>query len=143
VSDTVRVGLLGCGNVGAAVIRLLHDHADDISLRAGCRLEVSRVAVRDLSRERDVPLDPSRFTDDPRAVVRADDVDVVCELMGGIEPARELVLAAFERGKPVVTANKELLATRGRELFDLADSKGLDLYFEASVAGGIPLIRPL
>jgi homoserine dehydrogenase len=143
VSETVRVGLLGCGTVGSAVVRLLHEHADDIALRAGCRVVVTRVAVRDAARARDVPLDVSRFTEDPREVVESDEVDIVCELMGGVEPARELVLTAFARGKPVVTANKELLASKGRELFDAADSKGLDLYFEASVGGGIPLIRPL
>lgn len=139
----MRVGLLGCGNVGAAVVRLLDEHADDIARRAGCRLEVARVAVRDPARVREVPLDPSRFTADPQAVVEDPDVDIVCELIGGSEPAGSLILAAFERDKPVVTANKELLATRGRELFDASDAKGLDLYFEAAVGGGIPLIRPL
>ena len=139
----VRVGLLGCGTVGSAVLRLLHDHADDIELRAGCRVEVARAAVREPGRPRDVPLDPGRFTADPASVVDDPEVQVVCELMGGVEPARSLLLRAFERGKPVVTANKELLARRGRELFDAADARGLDLYFEAAVGGGIPLIRPL
>ena len=143
IGGTLRVGLLGCGNVGAAVVRLLDAHADDIARRAGCRLEVARVAVRDPSKVRDVALDRSRFTEDATAVVEDPDVDIVCELIGGLEPAGSLVLAAFERGKPVVTANKELLATRGRELFDASDAKGLDLYFEAAVGGGIPLIRPL
>lgn len=143
VSDVVRVGLLGCGTVGSAVIRLLDEHADEIALRAGCRVEVVRVAVRDLSKAREVPLSPDRFTDDAEAMVADPEVDVVCELMGGVEPARELLLAALASGKPVVSANKELLANRGRELFDLADAKGLDLYFEAAVGGGIPLIRPL
>ena len=139
----MRVGLLGCGNVGAAVIRLLDEHAADIARRAGCRLEVARVAVRDPSRARDVPLDPARITGDPMAVVEDPEVDIVCELIGGSEPAGSLILAAFERDKPVVTANKELLATRGRELFDASDARGLDLYFEAAVGGGSPLIRPL
>ncbi len=140
---TVRVGLLGCGTVGAAVARLLHERAEDIARRVDCRLEVARVAVRDPGRPRDVPLDPSRFTADPFQVVRDPGVDVVCEVMGGLEPAGSLLLEAFAQGKPVVTANKELLATRGRELFDAADGRGLDLYFEAAVGGGIPLIRPL
>ena len=140
---TLRVGLLGCGTVGSALVRLLDEHAGDIARRAGCRLEVGRVAVRDPSRSRDVPLDPSRFAADPMAVVDDPDVDIVCEVMGGSEPAGSLILSAFDRGKPVVTANKELLANRGRELFDAADAKGLDLYFEAAVGGGIPLIRPL
>ena len=143
MSDVVRVGMLGCGTVGAAVIRLLHDHEAEIALRTDTRLEVTRVAVRDPSAPRDVPLDPSRFTADPGEVVSDPEVDVVCELMGGTDPALELVLAAIDHGKPVVTANKELLAAHGRELFDRADAKGVDLTFEAAVAGGIPLIRPL
>jgi homoserine dehydrogenase len=140
---TLRVGLLGCGTVGTAVTRLLHDHREDIARRAGCRLEVSKVAVRDPSKRRDVPVHPSAFTADPMEVVDDPDVDIVCELMGGSEPAGSLILAAFDRDKPVVTANKELLSTRGRELFDASDTKGLDLYFEAAVGGGIPLVRPL
>ena len=139
----LRVGMLGCGTVGAAVVRLLDSHRDDIERRAGCRLQVHRVAIRDLAKARDVPLPPEAFVDDPMAVIEDPDVDIVCELIGGLEPAGSLVLAAFERDKPVVTANKELLANRGRELFDTSDDKGLDLYFEASVGGGIPLIRPL
>jgi len=139
----LRVGMLGCGTVGAAVVRLLESHRDDIERRAGCRLEVRKVAVRDPAKARDVPLPPSAFVDDPIAVVEDPDVDIVCELIGGLEPAGALVLAAFDRDKPVVTANKELLATRGRGLFDASDAKGLDLYFEAAVGGGIPLIRPL
>jgi homoserine dehydrogenase len=144
VSDrTLKIGLLGCGTVGAAVARLLREHGEDIERRAGCRLEVGRVAVRDLAKLRDVPLDPSVFTDDPMDVTDDPAVDIVCELIGGSEPAGSLILAAFDRDKPVVTANKELLSTRGRELFDASDAKGLDLYFEAAVGGGIPLIRPL
>jgi len=139
----LRVGMLGCGTVGAAVVRLLDAHRDDIERRAGCRLEVHTVAVRDPAKTRDVPLPSEAFFDEPMAVVEDPDVDIVCELIGGLEPAGSLVLAAFERDKPVVTANKELLAHRGRELFDASDHKGLDLYFEASVGGAIPLIRPL
>ena len=139
----IRLGLLGCGNVGAAVIRVLDAHREDIATRAGCRLEVTRVAVRDAGRERGVPLPPSVFTADGISIVDDPDIDIVCELLGGIEPARSLVLRAFDHAKPVVTANKELLATHGRELFDASDAAALDLYFEASVGGGIPLIRPL
>lgn len=140
---TLRVGLLGCGTVGSAVIRLLDAHADDITVRAGCRISVARVAVRDARLDRDVPLEPSAFTDDPAAVVDDPEIDIVCEVLGGVEPARTLILRAFANGKSVVTANKELLANHGQELFEAADAAGQDLYFEASVAGGIPLIRPL
>ncbi|MEA2551658.1 MAG: homoserine dehydrogenase [Actinomycetota bacterium] len=139
----VRVGLLGCGTVGAAVVRMLASHGDDIAQRTGCRLVVTRIAVRDLSVDRGLDLSPNVFTQDPAAVVEGADVDVVCELIGGIEPARDLILRALTAGKPVVTANKELLATDGKSVFLAADAAGLDLAFEAAVAGGIPLIRPL
>jgi homoserine dehydrogenase len=137
------VGLLGCGNVGAAVIRLLHDHADDIAMRAGCRVEIARVAVRDLDRDRGVPVPRDAFTTDGVSIVDDPSIDAVCELLGGIEPARALILRAFANGKSVVTANKELLATDGQSLFEAADVAERDLYFEAAVAGGIPLIRPM
>ena len=139
----VRVGLLGAGTVGSALIRLLHERVDDIALRAGVRVEITRVAVRDPSKARDVPLPSETFVDDPTLVVDDPGTDIVVELIGGTEPARTLLLQAFANGKPVVTGNKELLATHGGELFDAADAAGLDLAFEAAVAGGIPLIRPL
>jgi homoserine dehydrogenase len=141
--ETVRVGLLGCGHVGAPLVRLIEDNADLIEQRAGVHLEVSRVAVRNLARERDVPLPASRFTNDAEAVVADPDVDIVVEVIGGVEPARTLVTEALKSGKPVVTANKELLANVGKELFETAEGAGVDLLFEASVAGGIPLMRPL
>jgi homoserine dehydrogenase len=147
MSDTtgrvVRVGVLGAGNVGAALIRLLHERAEDIALRSGVRIEVTRVAVRDPAKVRDVPIASDAFVDDPLLVVDDPGTDIVVELIGGVEPARSLVLHALANGKPVVTGNKELLATHGGELFDAADAAGLDLAFEAAVAGGIPLIRPL
>ena len=139
----LRVGLIGCGTVGAAVVRLLDEHREDVARRAGGALEVVRVAVRDPGRDRGVALPKDAFTDDPMAVATASDVDLVCELMGGIEPARALVLAALGAGRPVVTANKELVASHGEELFHAADAAGRDLLFEAAVGGGIPLIRPL
>jgi len=141
--DVVRVGLLGCGNVGAALVGLLRSNADLIRARAGVGIEVTRVAVRNVARERSVELPPGVITRDAEAVVADPEVDVVVEVIGGVEPARSLILAALERGKPVVTANKELLANVGKELFEAAESAGVDMLFEASVAGGIPLIRPL
>jgi homoserine dehydrogenase len=139
----IRVGMLGCGTVGSAVVRMLDEHADDIAMRAGCRVEVTRVAVRDPARDRGVALPAGVFTTDGGAVVDDPDVDVVCELLGGLEPARGLLLRAFDAGKPVVTANKELLANAGKDLFDAADAADRDLFFEAAVAGGVPLIRSL
>jgi homoserine dehydrogenase len=139
----VRIGMLGCGTVGSAVARMLSEHADDIERRAGVRLRVSRVAVRDPGRERDVPLPADAFTSDGASVAVDPHIDVVLELLGGLEPARALLLRALGAGKPVVTANKELLAAAGKQLFETADSAGRDLRFEAAVAGGIPLIAPL
>ena len=142
-ASELRIGMLGCGTVGSAVARLLADHGDDIERRAGVRLRIARVAVRDVDAPRDVPVPADAFTTDAASVATDPDVDIVLELIGGVDPARELLLAAFAAGKPVVTANKELLASVGKELFDAADAAGRDLRFEAAVAGGIPLIAPL
>jgi homoserine dehydrogenase len=142
-STTVRIGLLGCGNVGGALIPLVERQADVIEARTGLRLEISRVAVRNLARDRGVTLADGVLTRDAMSVVTDPDIDLVVEVIGGIEPARELITAALRSGKPVVTGNKELLANVGAELFEIADESGVDLLFEAAVAGGIPLIRPL
>jgi homoserine dehydrogenase len=143
MQEQVRIGLLGCGNVGGALVRLVHEHADVIEARAGVPLAVTRVAVRDATKDRGLPLPARCFTDDAAAVVGDPDVDVVVEVIGGVEPARTLIVEALMAGKPVVTANKELLAVHGRELFETAEGAGVDLLFEASVGGGIPLMRPL
>jgi homoserine dehydrogenase len=139
----VKVGVLGCGNVGAALVQLVAARGDEIAARTGVRLEVTRVAVRSLSRTRSIDLPDDVLTRDAAAVVKDPDVDVVVEVIGGIEPARELILDALAAGKPVITANKELLANHGAELFAAASAGGVDLLFEAAVAGGIPIMRPL
>ena len=141
--SVVRVGLLGCGNVGAALVNLIEVRGAEIAARTGVRIELTQVAVRSLSRKRPVHIDESLLTTEAAEVVASDDVDVVVEVIGGIEPARELILAALAAGKPVVTANKELLANHGAELFEAASAGGVDLLFEAAVAGGIPILRPL
>jgi homoserine dehydrogenase len=143
VSAHVRIGVLGCGNVGGAFVGLVADQAKEIEARTGVRLEVTRIAVRNLSRDRDVELAPGVLTHDAHGVVADPEVDLVVEVIGGIEPARELITEALASGKPVITANKELLANVGVELFNAADSAGVDLLFEAAVAGGIPLVRSL
>lgn len=142
-SPTVRVGVLGCGIVGGSLVQLLLEHGDSIAARTGMRLELTRIAVRNTAKERQVALPPGLLTHDTESVATADDVDVVVETIGGIEPARSVILAALKAGKPVVTANKELLANVGAELFEAAATAGVDLLFEAAVGGGIPLIRPL
>ena len=143
MTETVRVGLLGCGNVGAQLARLVGEQAEEIEARTGVHLELAAIAVRSISKDRAVELPDGLLTTDAAAVVADPQVDVIVEVIGGIEPARSLVLAALEAKKPVVTGNKELLANHGAELFAAADGAGVDLLFEAAVAGGIPLIRPL
>jgi homoserine dehydrogenase len=138
---TVRIGLLGVGTVGQAVARALIERRDVLSRAAGANLVLQRAAVRDLSRPR--PLSREQLTTDPLAIVRADDVDLVIELFGGEEPARALIAAALERGRPVITANKRVLAWHGPQLAALSVSRGAELRYEAAVGGGIPLIAPL
>lgn len=139
----IRIGLLGCGNVGAPLVELIARQRDDIAARLGLDLDVVRIAVRSTVKDRGSVVPTRLLTTDAMAVVTADDVDVVVEVIGGIEPARELILEALKSGKPVVTANKELLANHGSELFAASDLAQRDLQFEAAVAGGIPIIRPL
>jgi homoserine dehydrogenase len=143
MEDRVRVGVLGCGHVGSALVRLVHENAEVIEARAGVPLEITRIGVRDVGRDRGLPVPARTFTADPASVAGDPDVDIVVEVMGGIEPARTLIVEALLGGKPVVTANKELIAAHGRELFETAEGAGVDILFEASVGGGIPLIRPL
>jgi homoserine dehydrogenase len=142
-STRLRVGLLGCGNVGGALASLLVEDHNRIAARTGLSLELAAVAVRSPSRERVVTVADGLLTTDAHAVVVDPTIDIVVEVIGGIEPARTLILAALKSGKPVITANKELLANCGPELFEAAATAGVDLLFEAAVAGAIPLIRPL
>jgi homoserine dehydrogenase len=139
----LRVALLGCGVVGSQVVRLLREQADDLAARVGAPLELAGVAVRRMGRKRDTDVDPALLTTDAEALVTRDDVDIVVEVIGGIEPARSLILAAMAHGKSVVSANKALLAEDGATIHRAARENGADLYFEASVAGAIPLLRPL
>jgi homoserine dehydrogenase len=143
VTRALKVALLGCGTVGAEVVRLLHSSAEDLAARVGAPLELAGIAVRRLQKPRDLPVDDALFTTDAAALVARDDVDIVVEVIGGIEPARTLLLSALGAGKGVVTANKALLAEDGATLHAAARDAGADLYYEASVAGAIPLLRPL
>jgi homoserine dehydrogenase len=137
----MRVALLGCGTVGTEVVRLLDEQEADLTARIGEPLEVAGIAVRRPARHPAVPA--SLLTTDAQALVERPDVDVVVEVIGGIEPARALLLSAMKTGKSVVTANKALLAEDGSTLHAAARDAGVDLYYEASVAGAIPLLRPL
>jgi homoserine dehydrogenase len=139
----VRVALLGCGNVGGALAELLVTRQDDIATRTGIRLELVGIAIANASRTRPPVIPGELFGTDAAALAVRSDVDIVVELMGGLHPAQELIEAALAAGKPVVTANKAVLAVSGAELAELAASRGVDLLYEAAVAGAIPVIRPL
>ncbi len=139
--QTLKVALLGCGNVGAQVARILIDDAEALAARSGARLELSGIAVRTIDAPRDVELPRELFTTDADTLVK--DADLVIELMGGIEPARSLILTAIQNGACVVTGNKALLAQDGPTLYEEADKAGVQLSYEAAVAGAIPILRPI
>lgn len=139
----LRIALLGCGVVGSQVARLLGEQAGDLAARAGGPLEIAGIAVRQSELERIAGVDGTLLTGDAAALVTRPDVDIVVELIGGIEPARSLLLAALDSGRSVVTANKALLASDGAALHRAASANGVDLYYEAAVAGAIPLLRAL
>lgn len=141
MSPTVRVAVLGAGTVGSQVIRLLGERREDLQHRSGANLELVGVGVRDLRAARAAHIDPRLLTDDLASL--ATGADVVIELIGGIEPARSLVLAALRAGNTVVTGNKALVASHGPELFEAAASSGADLYYEAAVAGAVPVVYAL
>jgi len=139
----VVVGLIGCGTVGSGVVRILRDNASIISRRVGCDVLVKRVAVRDLADPRYVEVPDEMLTTEAMEVISDPEVDIVVEVIGGIEPARTFILEALSRGKHVVCANKELMSTHGGELLRAAEENGVDLAYEASVGGGIPILMPL
>jgi homoserine dehydrogenase len=144
VTRKIGVALLGLGNVGGGVVKLLEDNAAAIEARLGARLEVRAVAVRDPDKaKRVVEVDKQLLTTDVDATVKRADIDIVCELIGGTTLAREAVLAAIAAGKHVITANKALLAEHGAEVFAAAERANVDVYYEAAVCGGVPIIRVL
>ena len=138
----IQIGMLGCGVVGGQVAALLEKNNAELSTRAGATLVLKKIAVRDGKAARE-GINPALLTTDVQSVINDPEIDIIIEVMGGIDPSRELILAAINNGKSVVTANKALLATHGADLFTAADNKGVDLYYEAAVAGAIPIIRPM
>lgn len=138
---TIGIGILGMGTVGRGVFRVLENNREIISSRLGASLNLTKILVRDTRKNRGVDVPAGLLTTDPAAIIEDPATDIVVELMGGIEPARGYVLSALSKGKTVVTANKDLLAVHGHELFEAASSGAADLFFEASVAGGIPIIK--
>ncbi|NLC76122.1 MAG: homoserine dehydrogenase [Clostridia bacterium] len=141
--DIVKIGLLGCGVVGSGVVKQLLRNQDEIAMNTGCRFEIKRILVRDLNKQRSLDLPREIFTDQAEDILNDPEIQIVVELMGGIEPAKNYILAAFAKGKNVVTANKDVLAAHGQEIFAAAAEYEKDIRFEASVAGGIPIIQPL
>lgn len=143
MQKTIKVALLGLGTVGRGVYRLLSTNAHSIAHKVGAAVEIARILVRDPGKERGIPVDPRLLTTSYSDILEDPEISIVVEVMGGIQPARDYVLAALERGKSVVTANKDLIAAHGRELLQTAMANGVDFLFEGSVAGGIPIIHPL
>jgi homoserine dehydrogenase len=139
----INIGFLGLGTVGSGAVRALLTNGDAIASKVGARFSVRKVAVRDLGKSRPVDLPDGVLTNDPVAVVTDPEIDMVCELIGGVEPARAYVQQAIENGKSIVTANKEMVAKVGHDLMILAEQKGVDFLFEGSVGGGIPIVQPL
>src|SRR5690349_18710684 len=138
---TIRVGLLGFGTVGTGTYRMLEDNRQSITRKVGSPIEITRIGVKDESKPRIVSSD--LITTDLESIVNDPTIEVVIEVIGGVDPAYQLLRRALENGKHVVTANKELIAKHGAELMRIAAQKSLDLHFEAAVGGGIPLVQPL
>ncbi|OAT86402.1 homoserine dehydrogenase [Desulfotomaculum copahuensis] len=143
MQEPVKAGLLGLGTVGRGVYKILRDNAANITRKVGAPVQISRVLVRDTAKKREVEIEPALLTDNIDDILDDPEIGVVVEVIGGIHPALDYVLAALERGKSVVTANKDMIALHGKELYAAAAAGGVDLLFEGSVAGGIPVIRPL
>lgn len=143
MDGNIGIGLLGAGTVGGTLVRKFVGESDAISAKTGLTFDVRRIGVRDIDKPRDLDVGHDVLTSDPFEVVNDPTVDLVVEVMGGLEPAGDLILAALEAGKPVISANKELIAARGPELIAAAERSGVPFLFEAAVGGGIPIIRPL
>ncbi|WP_458412021.1 homoserine dehydrogenase [Schinkia sp. CFF1] len=140
---SISIGLLGLGTVGSGVVQIVERHQDKLMHQVGCPVEITKIVVKNLNKQRDIEIDPSKLTTDPNEVIENPNIDIVVEVMGGIEETRNYVIKALRNKKHVVTANKDLIAVYGSELLGIAEENGCDLFFEASVAGGIPIIRSL
>ena len=141
--DSIKVGLLGMGTVGTGVVKVLQQNQDSISKKVGKPVEVVKILVRNIDKPRDLLVPADILTDRSEDILDDPEIQIIVEVMGGIQPTKDYIIKALENGKHVVTANKDLLAIHGKELFAAAENNHNDLFFEASVAGGIPIIRPL
>ena len=142
MGKTIKIGLLGSGTVGRGVVEVLKKNVDEISQKAGTEIEIKKILVRDLKKKRP-HLEGMELTDDINDILKDEDIDIIVELMGGLHPAREYMLRAMKAGKHVVTANKDVVAQFGKDMFDAAKENRVEFLFEASVGGGIPIITPL
>ena len=139
----ISVGLLGLGTVGSGVVTILKNHQDKLMHQVGCPIEVKKVLVKDIHKHRSVDIEPTLLTTNANEVIEDPEIDVVIEVMGGVDDTRQLILQSLRNKKHVVTANKDLMALYGSELLTVASENGCDLFYEASVAGGIPILRGL
>mgnify|MGYP002346362487 FL=1 len=134
---------MGVGTVGTGVVRIIQGHQEDLQKQTGLSLEIKKILVRNMDKERNVSIPSELVTLDPEELVNDPEIDVIVEVIGGIHPTKEYILQALENGKHVVTANKDLMAESGAEILSKAQEKGCDVFYEASVAGGIPILRAL
>ncbi|MGM0846119.1 MAG: homoserine dehydrogenase [Bacillota bacterium] len=139
--EKISIGLLGLGTVGSGVVKVIRDHQDKLVHGVGCAVQIKKILVQNTAKIREVEVDPKLITIDPKEIVDDPEIDIIVEVMGGVEGTRELLLQALKRKKHVVTANKDLMALHGQELLETASRNGCDLFYEASVAGGIPILR--
>lgn len=143
MKEIINIGLCGLGTVGTGVIKLLQNNQEEIKYKLGCEIEVSKVLVNNLHKERDVVINPDWLTNNPDDLVNNPEIDVIVEVMGGIEDTNVLLEKALTNKKHIVTANKDLMAVHGQKLLNLAKDNNCDIYYDASVAGGIPILRSL
>lgn len=139
----IKVGLLGLGTVGTGVVRIIEGHQEDLQRQIGSPVEIEKILVQNINKVRSIRMDPSKLTVNPWEIIDHPDIDVVIEVIGGIEPAKQYILAALDQGKQVITANKDLIALHGQEILHRAAEKSCDLFYEASVAGGVPIVRTM
>lgn len=139
----IKVGLMGLGTVGTGVVRIVEGHQQDLASQVGSPIEITQILVKDKSKARKFPVSEFKITDNPRDMIDNPEIDIIVEVMGGIEPTKTFILEALDRGKHIVTANKDLMALHGPEILAKAAEKKCDVLYEASVAGGIPIIRTL
>ncbi|HEX7055628.1 MAG TPA: homoserine dehydrogenase [Bacilli bacterium] len=139
----IKIGLLGLGTVGTGVVKMIEGHQEDLQLQTGCPIEIEKILVQNVDKARTVDVDRRKLTCDPWEVVNHPEIDIIVEVIGGIEPAKNYMLSALEQGKQIVTANKDLIARHGQEILAKAAEKRCDVLYEASVAGGVPILRTL